>query len=644
MIVATAGHVDHGKTSLVKALTGVDTDRLEEERARGLTIDLGFAYTDWQSRRWGFIDVPGHQRFIGNMLAGVAAIDVAMLVVAADEGPMPQTLEHLQILDLLGVERGVVALTRIDLADPDAITEATRATRELLTGTALDDAPILPVSAVTRTGLEALQAALAAQAETASRRVGRHFRMAVDRVFTVSGAGLIVTGSAHAGSVEVDDQLVALPHGEPIRVRGIRALDEDRRAGHAGERLALNITGIRHQQIHRGDWLVAPVLARPQFRFDARLRPLPDVTLKSGREVHLHHGASHTMGRITLLDGDAGSPRVHIAVREPVGVLHGDRFILRDSSGRITLAGGTVLDPAPPHRGRRRSERLRQLDAMELSGPVAIARAALACTPLELDIEALAWKLNEDPATLAEATPEAVVDRHAGFRLRNAGAWSALKEQIRARLSQFHAGQPQLAGMGVDEVLAVLDPKPSPAVLRDALRDAIRDGAIARSATRFHLPDHKPRLDPKDARRWQRIAPHLQEHPRQPPVVHDLARTLEMDPAELDGLLGRVTFSGNLIRVAKNRFLLPAAVIELAVLAEHLCAGSDTGSFDARAYRDAAGIGRNLTIDLLEYFDRMGLTRRLGDQRRVVGRAEDIFGTAEADQTDSELAAAKPPR
>lgn len=639
MIVATAGHVDHGKTTLVRALTGVDTDSLEEERARGLTIDLGFAYTAWQQQRWGFIDVPGHQRFIGNMLAGVAAIDVAMLVIAADEGPMPQTLEHLQILDLLGVSHGVVALSRIDLAEPGAIERATAATRQLLMGSGLEGAAIVPVSAVTGAGIDALQAALTAQVESPTQRIGRDFRLAVDRVFTVSGAGLIATGSAHAGSVEVDTQLVVLPHGHPVRVRGIHALDESRSIGRAGERLALNITGIRQQQLRRGDWLVAAKLAQPQVRFDARLRVLPDVSLKSGLEVHLHHGASHTMGRLTLLDGDPRSPRVHVAVRDAVGVLHGDRFILRDSSGQITLAGGIVLDPAPPPRGRSRPERLRQLDALERIGPVAIARATLACAPLELDLEALAWKLNHDPAELAAAIPEAVVDRLAGLRLRDAEAWTALKEQIRTKLAQFHAGQPQLAGMGVDEVLAVLDPKPPAQVLRAALRDAIRDGSIARSATRFHLPGHRPRLDPKDAEHWQRIAPHLQQHPRQPPVVHDLARTLDMAPAELDSLLVRITFSGGLIRVAKNRFLLPAAVSELAILAEKLAQGSDSGSFDARAFRDAAGIGRNLTIDLLEYFDRMGLTRRQGDQRRIVGRSEEIFGTGSPDERHNDLAA-----
>lgn len=627
MIVATAGHVDHGKTTLVQAMTGVDTDRLAEERRRGLTIDLGFAYADWQGRRLGFIDVPGHHRFIGNMLAGVAAIDVALLVVAADEGPMPQTREHLQILDLLGVEAAVVALTRCDLADAVTTQRNHAATLSMLAESRFAQAPLVPVCALDGTGLDDLRAALLAQAATAVLRPGAGFRLAVDRAFSVSGAGAVVTGTAHAGRVRTEDSLTLIPGGEEVRVRGLRALDRQQDEGHAGERLALNLSGIHHASIRRGQWLVAPALARPQARFDARLRTLPGVNLRSGQEVHVHHGATHAMGRITLLDGTPEAPRVHLAVREPLGVLHGDRFILRDSSGQHTLAGGVVLDPEPPGRGRRRPDRLAQLDALEQDDLDAIVRASLACTPLALDLDALAWKLNAETVTLARALPEARVDGQGGFILRDASAWEALQNLIVSTLERFHAGQPQLAGMGIDEVLAVLEPRPPAAVLRAALRDLIRDHRLARTATRFHLPEHRPRLDPADARQWERLRPHLAKQPKQPPVVHDLARELELDPEQLTTLFGRIAHTGALVRVARNRFLLPQAVTELAALTTEVAAAG-AGSFDARSYRDAAGIGRNLTIDLLEYFDRSGLTRRLGDRRRVVADPEDIFGNA----------------
>lgn len=627
MIVATAGHVDHGKTTLVRALTGVDTDRLEEEQRRGLTIDLGFAYSDWLGRRWGFIDVPGHHRFIGNMLAGVAAIDAALLVVAADEGPMPQTREHLQILDLLGVDAAVVALTRSDLADDLTLARNRSATKELLAGTTLAQAPIIPVCAPDGSGIDALREALGALARSRSPRTEAGFRLAVDRAFTVSGAGLVVTGTAHAGRVRAEDTLVVLPDNETVRIRGVRALDQASAEGMAGERLALNLAGMHHARMKRGQWLVAPGLAHPQRRFDARLRLLPGATLRPGQDLHVHHGASHVMGRIVHVDGGAGTPRVHVIVREPLGVLHGDRFILRDGSGRQTLAGGSVLDPEPPRRGRTHPARLAELDAMEAGDNAAIVRAALACKPVALDLGALAWKLNADPDALIAAVSGAVVDRSGDTVLRDAAAWSTLGDSIVAVLERFHAGQPQLAGMGFDEVLAVLDPRPAPGVLRSALRDLIRDTRLARTATRFHLPDHRPRLDPADASQWQRLRPHLAEQPRQPPVVHDLARKLNLDPADLTMLFGRIAHTGGLVRVAKNRFLLPEAVTELAALTTSVAAAND-GSFDARSFRDAAGIGRNLTIDLLEFFDRMGLTRRLGDRRRVVADPADVFGDA----------------
>lgn len=625
MIVATAGHVDHGKTTLVQAMTGVDTDRLAEERRRGLTIDLGFAYANWLGQRWGFIDVPGHHRFIGNMLAGVAAIDVALLVVAADEGPMPQTREHLQILDLLGVDAAVIALTRCDLADTETTKRHRAATLSLLAESRFARAPIVPVCAPDGTGLDELRTALLAQSTSAVVRPGAGFRLAVDRSFSVSGAGAVVTGTAHAGQVQADDILTLIPGGEEVRVRGLRALDQQQDEGHAGERLALNLSGIHHGSIRRGQWLVTPALARPQIRFDARLRALPGVRLRSGQELHVHHGATHAMGRITLLDGTTEAPRVHLAVREPLGVIHGDRFILRDSRGQHTLAGGTVLDPDPPTRGRRRPERLAQLDALEQDALDAIVRASLACTPHALDLDALAWKVNAETATLAEFLPEAIADRQGGTILRDASAWHTLQNRIIVKLERFHADQPQLAGMGVDEVLAVLEPRPPAQVLRAALRDLIRDHRLARTATRFHLPEHRPRLDPADARQWERLRPHLAKQPRQPPVVHDLARELELEPEQLTILFGRISHTGALVRVARNRFLLPEAVTDLAALTTVVAAAGE-GSFDARSYRDAAGIGRNLTIDLLEYFDRTGLTRRLGDRRRVVADPGEIFG------------------
>ncbi|MDZ7825672.1 MAG: selenocysteine-specific translation elongation factor [Gammaproteobacteria bacterium] len=621
--------MDHGKTTLVRALTGVDTDRLEAERRRGLTIEPGFAYVDHDGERWGFVDVPGHHRFVGNMLSGVAGVDAALLVIAADDGPMPQTREHLAILDLLDIRDAVIAVTRIDLVDADRLAAVDGELDELLAGTSLQAAPRVPVSGHTGEGVEDLRRALGVLARTGSRRLrsGDGFRFAIDRVFRIHGTGLVVTGCVHAGRVRAGDELALPGHDDRARVRSLRARDREVDEAGTGDRVALNLAGIDGDAVSRGDWLLAPEIATSRHRFDARLRCLEGVVLRSGMEVHVHHGADHSLGRITLLDGPEEAPRVHLSVREPLAVFHGDRFVVRDGSARHTLAGGRVLDPAPPPRGRSRPQRLRALDVHEGTDPEEIVRGLLALRPLSLGLDELARGLNRDPEALIAALPEARIDTTEGGRvLRDRKAWEALQQDIRAALARFHAAQPQLAGMGVDELRAVLTPRPGPGVLTAALRDTVRSGRIARSATRFHLPGHRPELVPADRDRWTAIRPHLEEPLLQPPVVHDLARTLDAEPAELEALLTRVHHTGGVIRVAANRFMLPDAVTRLAHCAEALGAEAEDGLFDARSYKQAAGIGRNLAIDVLEFLDRSGLTRRRGNVRLVVGSAEDLFG------------------
>ncbi|HSG88875.1 MAG TPA: selenocysteine-specific translation elongation factor [Pseudomonadales bacterium] len=630
MIIATAGHVDHGKTSLVRALTGIDTDRLEEERRRGLTIDLGFAYADVAGARWGFVDVPGHHRFVGNMLAGVAGVDVALLVIAADDGPMPQTLEHLAILEVLDIDAAVIAITKADLVDPERLAAVHDEIDASLAGSPLATAPRIPVSSVTGDGLDDLRSALTAvHAAAAKAHVGEGFRFAVDRAFSVRGAGLVVTGCVHSGQVRVGDELTVMPGGGTARVRGLRALDRDADSGAAGERLAVNLAGPDVDDVGRGHWLLAPQIATTTLRFDARLRCIGDARVRSGLEVHVHHGASHTLGRITLIDGDESRPRVHLSVRDPLALFHGDRFVLRDSAARSTLAGGTVIDPVPPLRGRTRPGRRAELDVLEDDDPNRLVPALIALRPDGVDAAALARALNLAVDTVRGAAPDAVVEGGATPLLRDRDAWEGLAARILDALRRFHAGHPQLAGMGVDELRAVLDPKPGTKVLDAALRELIRSGALTRSATRYRLPDHLPALAAGDREAWDRVRPILAQTPTQPPVVHDLARRLDLDPAALGALLARVHHTGGVVRVADNRFMLPAAVAQLAAVVEQTAAAAADGLFDARTYRDHAGIGRNLAIDLLEFFDRSGLTRRRGDVRLLVGSAEALFGSAE---------------
>ncbi|MDX1376875.1 MAG: selenocysteine-specific translation elongation factor, partial [Burkholderiales bacterium] len=348
MIVATAGHVDHGKTSLVRALTGVDTDRLPEEKKRGLTIDLGFAYLPLAGAATiGFVDVPGHERFVHNMLSGVAGIDFALLVVAADDGPMPQTREHLAILDLLGVSQGAVALSKIDRVSEARVAEVRAALGTLLAPTGLAGAPIFPLSVVSDTGVGALKAHLEAAARALQPRAREgNFRLAVDRAFTIAGAGLVVTGTVVSGEVAVGDTVRALLAGEAARVRSIHAQNAAAGIGVAGERCALNLAGIDGKSpIERGDWIVAGTLPPAVRRFDARLRVLADEAgaLAHWTPVHVHLGAADVTGRVAVLEGAGIAPGasglVQLLLERPIGALGGDGFILRDQSSRRTLAG-----------------------------------------------------------------------------------------------------------------------------------------------------------------------------------------------------------------------------------------------------------------------------------------------------------------
>ena len=379
MIVATAGHVDHGKTALVRALTGVDTDRLPEEKKRGLTIDLGFAYHPLDDDHvLGFVDVPGHERFVRNMLAGVGSIDLALVVVAADDGVMPQTREHTAILDLLGVSECIAAVSKVDKVDAARAGEVGREIDALLSTTGMRGAAIHQVSVLSGTGVEALAGALRERALGLAARAGNgRFRLCVDRAFMLKGAGLVVTGTVHAGVARTGDRLVVTPSGHEARIRGIHAQDRPAEVARAGERCALNLSGrdMRTGALARGDWIVDRALHAPTDRIDVRLHMLPGEAraLRHWTPVHAHLAASHSTARVAVLGagsiapGDAG--RVQIVLDHPLHALAGDRIVIRDQSATRTIGGGTVIDPFSPKRGRARPARLAWLDAIELRAP-----------------------------------------------------------------------------------------------------------------------------------------------------------------------------------------------------------------------------------------------------------------------------------
>jgi len=640
MLIATAGHVDHGKTVLVKALTGVDTDRLPEEKARGLSIDLGFAYHPRPDGGvLGFVDVPGHERFIRNMLAGVAAIDYALLVVAADDGPMPQTREHLAILDLLGVDAGAVVITKIDLADDSQMAAVTGRIEKLVEGTGLGGAPVFPVSALSGAGMAALHdhlSGLAAGRRAARVRTGARFRLAVDRCFTVRGAGVVVTGAVFSGEVAVGDRLVLAPAGTGVRVRRIHAQSRPAERGILGERCAINLAGteLGRTDIRRGDWLTGEPSPGVSQRFDADLRVLAseDRPLSHWTPVHVHAGAASLTGRVAVLEGRSIAPGqqgfVQVVVDQPFVGVRGDRFILRDQSARRTVAGGAVLDPAGAVRGRARPERIAALRALAAPSPDRALSDLLATSVngVDLDHFADAWNLRpeEAEALYEQAGVEAVTlprGRTAGFARRD---WNALLEGMLAAARRIHDEAPERAGAEAAELARGTGR--SREVAAAAVGSLVRDGRLVREGRHLRAPEHEPRLSPRDAALWSKVSPHLGEEAVKPPVLAELAGTIGVDRSLLALFLGRSAGRGLLVKVAPNRFFHPGAVRRLAEVAEGLAAVAEDGRFDAKTFRDRSGIGRNLTIQVLEYFDGAGFTRRIGDTRIVVRRAADLFG------------------
>lgn len=374
MIVGTAGHIDHGKTSLLRALTGIEGDRRPAERQRGITIDLGYLYADLgDGSPTGFIDVPGHERFVHNMLAGASGIDCVLLVVAADDGLMPQTREHLAIVELLGIRRALVALTKIDRVEPQRVQQVRTQVEHLLASGPLARSPIFPLSSSTGEGVEALREALGGLAgEVRERSREGYFRLAVDRAFSVAGSGIVVTGTAFSGQVAVGDELLLGNAGRPVRVRGLHAQNRPAQQAWAGQRVALNIAGERLalEQIQRGDWLLQAALHAPTTRVDIDFRLLPDELrdFTHWTPVHLHLGTQDVTGRLALLEGEQLEPGhrafAQLVLNAPIQALHGDRLVLRDQSAQRTLGGGRVLDGAAPARNRRTPARLAQLQAL----------------------------------------------------------------------------------------------------------------------------------------------------------------------------------------------------------------------------------------------------------------------------------------
>ncbi len=630
MLIGTAGHIDHGKTTLVKALTGVDADRLPEEKARGITLDLGYAYTPLPDGSvLGFVDVPGHEKLIHNMLAGATGIDFVLLVVAADDGPMPQTREHLELIDLLGLTRGAVALTRCDMVEPARAEAARREIEELLAGTALEGSPVFPLSAVTGEGVPTLRAHLeAAAARQRTRSSAGHFRLAIDRCFTLAGIGTVVTGTAHSGRIGAGEAVLVSPPGLKARVRSLHVQDRPAQAGQAGDRCALALTGdFEKKDIARGMWLVAPELHHPLTRFHAELRVPMGITegqkpLEHLQAVHVHLGAADILGRVALLDcekvGSGGAALAEIILDKPTLAVRGDRFILRDAGAQRTVAGGRVLDGFPPTRHKRAPERLALLAAMREDDPATTLALLLERSPAGVDLGRFAANWNLDDAALDALCARlgvrtiAAGTERIGFAV---AGWDALRDRLREALAREHARAPDLAGVERERLrrmtLATL-----PRVAFDALvAELLAAGALAQSRAWLHLPTHRASVSQADRDLFMALKPLLDAAPCNPPRVRDVFKATGTAEDTVRQLFKRLARAGELYPVAHDHYFTAAAVAELAATVARLCA--EHGAARAANLRDAiygeGGGGRKVAIQILEFFDRIGYTRRVRD-------------------------------
>ena len=601
MIIATAGHVDHGKTTLLQAITGVNADRLPEEKKRGMTIDLGYAY--WpqpDGQVLGFIDVPGHEKFLSNMLAGVGGIDHALLVVACDDGVMAQTREHLQILQLTGNPQLTVALTKADRVD-DARVEAVRdEVLATLRDFGFADATLFVTVATEGRGIDALRAHL--QQLPARAHADHHrFRLAIDRAFTVKGAGLVVTGTALSGEVRVGDSLWLTGVNKPVRIRGLHAQNQPAEQAHAGQRIALNLVGDTEKaELNRGDWLLAEAPPEPTTRVIVTLQG--DVPLTQWQPLHIHHAASHVTGRVSLLEGALAE----LVFDAPLWLADNDRLVLRDISARVTLAGARVVTLNPPRRGKRKPEYLHWLATL---APAADDRAAL-LAHLErgaVNLDAFGWARQLSREGLRQLTqqPEFI---QAGASLLNTAVAARWQRKILEVLTTYHQQHQDEPGPGRERLRRMALPMEDEALVLLLIERMRESGELHSYHGWLHLPDHKAGFTPAQQAVWEKADALFGDEPW---WVRDLARETATDEQTMRQVLKHAAQQGLITAIVKDRYYRHHRIVTFANLIRAL--DHERGSTCAADFRDRLNVGRKLAIQILEYFNRIGFTRRRGN-------------------------------
>jgi selenocysteine-specific elongation factor len=622
MIVGTAGHIDHGKTTLVRALTGVDTDRLPEEKRRGISIELGYAFVPTpDGPPIGLVDVPGHERLVHTMLAGVTGIDAVLLLVAADDGVMPQTREHLAIASLLGIGTGAVVITKCDRASPNRIEEVHAQIGELVRGTPLAQAPVFAATAPSGEGIEPLRRWLVELARRigAPDETGQAFRLAVDRVFTLAGVGTVVTGSVFSGAVATGDLVQIAPGAQQARVRSIHAQNQPSGTARAGQRCALNLVGLDRDDIERGQWICDPQVALATDRIDANITVWHAETqaLRSGASVHVHIGAAVVPARVAALQSDPMTPGqtglVQLTLRRSLAAWRGDRIVLRDAAATRTIAGGQVLDPWAPARYRKTDERLTQLSRLALSDARQRTEALLQTAPYGIDLGRLrrAWAMRAVQPLLPRGA--ITIGEHGEDTWAiDASRLEALLQRLLDALARMHGQEPDCLGVEAGRLKRIALPRAHAAVADHAIGALVAQGRVVRQGAFLQLPEHAVRLSEQEQRLAQSILPRLLAGGSDPAWVRDLARDLKQSEVVVRASLARQAQHGAVFQVVKDLYLHSDTVVKLATTVRELA--QRDGMVRAAQFRDATGLGRKRAIQILEFFDRIGLLRRVHDE------------------------------
>ncbi|WP_311352282.1 selenocysteine-specific translation elongation factor [Aggregatibacter segnis] len=617
MIIVTSGHVDHGKTALLQALTGTHTAHLPEEKKRGMTIDLGYAYLPLKDQILGFIDVPGHERFLANMLAGLGGIHYAMLIVAADEGVQAQTIEHLNILSLLQLQEIMVVITKADRTDAQQIDALEQQLRQHYA--ILANSKFFVTSATTGQGIETLRDYLAQLPELSETE--KPFRYAIDRIFTIKGAGTVVTGTAFAGKVTIDDELY-LSNGQKVRVKNIHAQNKQSTEGLAGQRLALNINlDFDRTSIERGDWLFSQPPAKATDRITVWLEN--QIPLNESQPVHIYHAASHTTGKLTLLQQPKLAPQQHalaeLILEQPLFLAHGDKIILRNSNSTAVLGGAKVIEIQSPKRHKRTEARfdyLRQL----IQAEKAEKRTALYLQNHAVEAEQLMWI-----EQLTDSQLNDILEKNGDIRFQswcfNADYRTQQTSKLLTALAQYHEQHPDQLGLGKARLYRIAALNQPEKLIYHFIDELLAENQLQQTRGWLHTADHKIQFNEQERALWQQVLEQFEQHNGQALWVRDLAGLLGQEESAMRNFLYKAGKLGYLTAVVKDRFFLTENIYATARLIKQLVAGKE--GISVNELRDALQFGRKMTVQLVEYFDRCGFLRRKGNIH--VLRDADVF-------------------